>query len=136
MLYYSLIQSRLQYGITLWGNATKTNLQEIKVKQNTIIRIITHNNRYEALSNLYKSLNFLKLDDIHRFELAKFMFQLHNNCLPNIFTTCLRKLALCIITRRNRLKKQYTFYSVFQKALRKIKSHFVAPNCGKIWILK
>jgi len=64
MLYYSLIQSRLQYGITLWGNATKMNLQEIKVRQNTIIRIIARSNRYEALSNLYKSLNFLKLDDI------------------------------------------------------------------------
>ena len=36
MLYYSFIYSRLQYGIIVWGTATKNYLSEISVRLNNI----------------------------------------------------------------------------------------------------
>jgi len=69
------------------------------------IQIITRSNRYEALSNLYKSLNSLKLDDIYRFELAKYMFQLHNHSLPNIFSTCFEKISSVHNYKMRQVKK-------------------------------
>ena len=78
MLYYSLIYSRIQYGIVTWGTANQTLMHELNVKLNNIIRTITYSSKYCPVTSLYKTLNFLKLDDIYRLELAKFMYQLHN----------------------------------------------------------
>ena len=36
MLYYAFIYSRVQYGISVWGTATKTNLHEIEIRLNNI----------------------------------------------------------------------------------------------------
>ena len=44
------------------------------------------------MSNLYKSLYLLKLTDIYKFNLAKFMFAFHNNRLPKIFYDSLTNL--------------------------------------------
>ena len=40
MLYHSLILSRIQYGILIWGNAAKIHLRELSVRMNNIIRTI------------------------------------------------------------------------------------------------
>ena len=77
MLYYSLIYSRIQYGIVTWGKANKTLMQELNVKLNNIVRTITYNSKYCTVTSLYKTLNFLKLDEIYQHELAKFIYQLH-----------------------------------------------------------
>ena len=85
MLYYSLIYSRIQYGIVTWGTANKTLMQELNVKLNNIVRTITYSGKYCPVTSLYKALNFLKLDDIYLLELAKFMYQFH----PKKFKTAL-----------------------------------------------
>ena len=41
MLYYALVSSRVQYGISVWGTATKTKLREIEIQLNNIVRTIT-----------------------------------------------------------------------------------------------
>ena len=74
MICYSLIYSRIQYGIVTWGAANKTVLQELNVKLNNIVRTITYSSKYSPVTGLYKLLNFLILDDTYRLELAKFMF--------------------------------------------------------------
>ena len=68
MLYYSLIYSRIQYGIVLWGTAAKARLQEINARLNNIVRSITRSGKYAPATPLYKHLNILKLDDIYRLE--------------------------------------------------------------------
>ena len=78
MIDYSLIYNRIQYGIVTWGTANKTVLQKLNVKLNNIVRTITYSSKYCPVTGLYKLLNFLKLDDIYRLELAKFMYQLHH----------------------------------------------------------
>ena len=88
MLYYSLIYSRIQYGIVTWGTANQKLMHELNVKLNNIVRIITYSSKYCPVTSLYKTLNFLKLDDIYRLELAKFMYQLHNKKFKTALKDC------------------------------------------------
>ena len=87
-IYYSLIYSRIQYGIVTWGTANKTVLQELNVKLNNIVRTITYCSKYCPVTGLYKLLNFFKLDDIYRFELAKFMYKLHHKKFKTALNDC------------------------------------------------
>jgi len=62
MLYYSLIYSRLQYGIIIWITANKTRLNSFKLCQNKILRIMLSRNIYMPVSKLHKTLNLLNLE--------------------------------------------------------------------------
>ena len=85
MLYYSLVYSCVNYGITTWGTADQSKKHDIEVKMNNIVRTIAWNKKFLHVSHLYQNLNLLKLNDIYKLELAKFMHKLYNNNLPNVF---------------------------------------------------
>ena len=57
MLRHSLIYSKLQYGILIWGNAAKMHLHELYVRLNNLICIIAHSNKYSLMTNLNKNFN-------------------------------------------------------------------------------
>ena len=84
MLYYSLVNSRVQYAISVWGTACKSRLQEISVRLNNIVRMITWNNKFAHVTKMYEELKFLKLNEIYQLVLAKFMHQLNYNRLPDV----------------------------------------------------
>ena len=85
MLCYSLVRSRIQYGIILWGSTSfKLVLRELKVRLNNIVRTITGSRKFDHVTPLFKELKLLKLHDIHQLELGKFMYQLKWNKLPII----------------------------------------------------
>ena len=92
MLYYSLIYSRIQYGISAWGTANKTKLNPLRVRLNNILRIIVRKDSRTPTLVLYKQLSFLKLDDIYKLELAKIMYLLQHNRLPRILHNCFTKI--------------------------------------------
>ena len=91
-MYHSLVYSRLQYGIIIWATGTKTLLQEIRVLQNNIIRILTYNKKFSHVTPFNKKLNLLKFNDIYKLELAKFMYLLQQSSLPSAYSTNLPKL--------------------------------------------
>jgi len=64
MLYYSVVYSRIQYGVIVWGIADDKYQQCICVKLNKILKIILSENIYIPVTNLYRSLGFLKLDEV------------------------------------------------------------------------
>ena len=85
MLYHSLIYSKLQYGILVWGiNGL------IKTALFALLSIFSRN--CSRMSCSYKSLYLLKLKEVYKLELAEFMFALHNNRLRKIFYDALTKL--------------------------------------------
>ena len=88
MLYYSLIHSRIQYGIVTWGTANKTLIQKLNVKLSNIVRAITYSSRYCPVTSSYKTLKFLKLDNIYKLEPAKFMHQLHHKKFKTGLNDC------------------------------------------------
>ena len=73
MLYCAFICSRMQYGTLIWGNATKTKLHELEIRFSNIVRTLTWNKKFSHVTHLFKRLDFLKLNDIYKFELAKIM---------------------------------------------------------------
>ena len=87
LLYYSLVYSRLQYGITVWGTASATDLHEVKVTQNNIIRTITFSRKFASVTDLYKKLNLLKLDDIYKLQLAKLMNKVEKGTVSKLLKT-------------------------------------------------
>ena len=91
VFYYSFGYSSLTYGIIAWGTAAQNQLREIKVKLNNITLTMTWNKKCSYVSQLYKKLGFLKLHDVCKLELAKFLHKLFKNKLPNLcnynFTT-------------------------------------------------
>ena len=94
LLYHSLISSKLQYGILSWGTAKNKYLQEIKVRQNNIIRSIIRSSKCSPVTKLYKDLNFLKLEDIYKLELAKVMHKVHNNRIPKLISSSFTPLTV------------------------------------------
>ena len=83
-----LIYSRIQYGIVTWGTANKTLMQELNVKLNNIVSTTTYCSKFCPVTSLYKTLNFLKLDDIYLLEPAKFMYQLHHKKFKTALNDC------------------------------------------------
>ena len=84
-VYDSLIGSRLNYGLIVWGSAGKTALQPIRVLQNRAIRMISRAPRFRRLDNDYLNLRILKLDDMYKTLVLRFMHQNHHSKLPNYF---------------------------------------------------
>ena len=57
-VYYSLVVSHLQYGISSWGSASTYLLKTIKTMQNEIIRLITFSSDRSMLKNCMHSSKF------------------------------------------------------------------------------
>ena len=58
MLYYSLVYSKVQYGIIAWGTTSLTNSECIQIKLNKILRIILSANIYTPqLQHYIKTLD-------------------------------------------------------------------------------
>ena len=68
MLYYSIVYSRIHYGISAWGTASEVKLKQLRVRLNTILKIIGEKDYNTPITELYQHLNFLILDDIYKLE--------------------------------------------------------------------
>ena len=108
LLYYSLIYSRVHYGIFLWGTATYTRQKEIVLRLNNIVRIMTWSRKFDHDSILYKQLKLLKLEHIYKLELLKFMHQLNCNMTPKVFEKNFVKLeSVHSYSTRQKTKSNY-----------------------------
>ena len=91
-LYFSLVYSKLQYGIMHWGNkgTFAYNLEPIIRKQEKAICIINKKKYTKRNSHLFSAVKSLKFQDIVYLEMMKFMYDNHHNNLPqpllNLFT--------------------------------------------------
>ena len=84
LLYYSLVQSHLQYGISAWGAACKSSLNPIVTSHKRVIRIISSAQYLAHTSPLFKSLKILKFDDLNHLATIKFVHSQLNNQNPII----------------------------------------------------
>ena len=81
MLYNTLVQSHINYGILLWGFDTK----RISVQQNKTIRAITHAKSSSHTSKSYRELGILRIQDIFKIRCLKFYYNIVNNHAPAFF---------------------------------------------------
>ena len=83
MLYNTLIQSHINYGILLWGFAPS----KIVTLQKKAIRAITLSKYHAHTAMLFKRLGILNLDDSVTLRCLKFYYNLKNGHVPNYFST-------------------------------------------------
>ena len=104
LFYYTIIYSRIKYGILTWGTAFNSLLKKVEIRLNRILRVITNKSIYSPVRILYKSLNTLKVTDIYNLELGKFMHQLENYKLPLVFLNFFKKVMKSIHMKQDKLK--------------------------------
>ena len=92
-LYYNFVYSRAKNGISTWRNVAKKYLNCVTVRMNDILRAINFSSTYQNINNLYKNFEFLKLQDIYKFDLAKLMYSTFWNKInyPNYLVTTFLK---------------------------------------------
>ena len=72
-----------------WGSAAKTLLTPLHILQKKAARLITNQNYKVHANALFKKLKILTIFDIHKLEIAKYMFktiQHHAGTTPSSFT--------------------------------------------------
>ena len=84
-LYYALVHPLLLYGIIIWGTTYSTYLQKLKFLQNRAIRAIAGADFRDLINPYYSYMKILQIDDLFKFELAKFVYGFLHNKTPNLF---------------------------------------------------
>ena len=82
LIYNSLFDSRLRYGILAWGTASEQHLQKLRVLQNRVIRFITFSSFRTSVAPLYSVLKILPLNEQLFLQRNIFMHSLHYDNLP------------------------------------------------------
>ena len=74
LLYHSLYESRIQYGIAVWGNTHQTNLNQIIVNQKRIIRTIYNKHFLTSSRPLFRNLNVLPFLNLYIYRVMRLFF--------------------------------------------------------------
>ena len=77
----------LTYCNHIWGNIYQSNLKHLCVLQNKIVRIIAGVKPRESTGPLYDSLGIMKLTDLNKYLIARFMFRYCTNMVPKLFSS-------------------------------------------------
>ena len=82
LIYNSLFDSRLRYGVLGWGTASEQNLSRLRVLQNRAVRFITFSSFRTSAAPLYTLLKVLPLKEQFFLQKSIFMHSLHIKSLP------------------------------------------------------
>ena len=83
MLYYSLFQSHINYGLYVWGTGMLScNLKKIATAQKKAVRSVAKKSYNSHTDPLFVDLNILKFTDVVDIELMKLMYNHSKNLLP------------------------------------------------------
>ena len=109
LVYYSHINSHIQYGLLLWGNNINTEqLNKLQKLQTECLQLIVPQNK---TGNLNKELGILTIKDMIKLENCKFGYKLNNKLLP------IKTHELCYLDNKSEsLKKQHP-YSTRNKSM-------------------
>ena len=85
LIYNSLFDSHLRYGILGWGTACEQSLSKLRVLQNRAVRFITFASFRSSVAPLYANLKILPLNELLFLQKSIFMHSLHYKNLPFVF---------------------------------------------------
>ena len=83
LLYYTMIQSKIQYCITTWCHGNKTIKTKLQNTCNKYIKLI--NKKQPKINGSIKSFPFLSIDQLLSKEIATFVYKFSNKLLPKTF---------------------------------------------------
>lgn len=100
LLYYSLVQSRLNYGLSCWGSAYMIHLKSLLVAQKAIVRVIVGKNRYHASLPIFRLLKILPLRYLYIYKVLKMFFARSNSySFKNVTNYSLRRQKVCVVAK-------------------------------------
>jgi hypothetical protein len=93
MLYFSLVYSHVQYASEIFANTSQSNLYDLKVLINRILRTLQHGNCRTKISQLFRTYNTLPVHLLHEFRLSLFVYKFlfHRDSLPPSFQNYFRQ---------------------------------------------
>ena len=84
-IYYSLIYSRIKYGINIFGNAGSVKIKKLQTLQNQLLKVLSEKKYRYPTEKLHKELELLLVEDIAKQELLTFVHNFFSNSLPPVF---------------------------------------------------
>ena len=82
-LYFSMVYSRILYGIVLYGVCRNTLLNKVQVIQNKLLKVLYKLPTRTDTDLLHSNLNFLKVKDICKFQIQIFVYEsINKTCIP------------------------------------------------------
>jgi len=85
-LYYSLIHSHLLYGLVAWGSTFPSYLTKLNSLQNKTIKLIGGGTYLDDATPYYLKYNILKLNNLYKLEIGKFVHSFIHNSVHQSFT--------------------------------------------------
>lgn len=82
-LYFALVQSRIEYGIVIWGNAYNTHIKPIHTLQKHFIRLISHKTKSDHSRPIFNQLKILPIKHLYVFKVLKQFFERSGNIPQN-----------------------------------------------------
>ena len=90
-LYYSYIQTYINYANIAWGSTCRTNLKKTNSHQKHAIRIIFDKNKFAHRREIFKEQKILNTYQLNILSNIIFMHRVENETAPSIFLTKFRK---------------------------------------------
>ena len=84
-LYYALVHPLLFYGIIIWGSTNNSYLTKLRSLQNKALKAIGHLGWRTSPKHLYRKFKILKLNDLYKIELSKFVYSYISKYTPKYF---------------------------------------------------
>ena len=143
MIVNSLILSRINYGLSIWGNSSPTQLKKVQVILNTAARFITGLPKITRQSTLMVQCNWLNLEELIEYHSTIQMWKVVNWQCPQHMTSKIHVTPDSrIMTSIPRLKmttnsfrwKTILYWNNLPDDLREEKSLNRFKVCTKRWI--
>ena len=93
IIYKSLIEPHLNYGIMTWGCALKSHMKRLNILQKRSARLIDNSKYNSHTDPIFKTKNILKLEDLFKLNCCKFYYKKLKGSLPSYHTEQLYTLA-------------------------------------------
>ena len=98
-LYYSYIQTYINYANIACGSTCRTNLKNINSQQKHAIRIIFNENKFAHTREIFKEQRILNIYQLNILSNIIFMHRVENKTAPSIFLTKFCKPSLAYPTK-------------------------------------
>ena len=92
-LYYAMVHPYLIYGLVAWGSTFPSYIEKLNILQNKAVKLIGGGNYLDRATPYYSKLNILKLPDLYKLEVAKFVHRFMHNTLPQSFSNFFAKVG-------------------------------------------
>ena len=83
LVYHAIFYSHLNYGCSIWGLTCDKHIEKIRKLQKRCMRIVTFSDFNSHTNPLFTDLKILKVDDVIKLNLLKFIYEFKHDLLPS-----------------------------------------------------